>query len=432
MSDLVGGLVGLTLVALLVGLSAAESALNGISTSRAEALEEDGVKRADRLVVGLANRRRLLAPILVLSLGAQLSLGAIVAVVIERRWGGGWVPLGIVLLLLTMFVVAESVPKSWALWNIDRVAPAAASVSRAFMSIVPLRWLIEALGWLGSQVLQRTTLSSGLIISEEEIMAITDAAVAADVLDVDEGAIIQAIVDFGDTIVREVMVPRPDVLATSADTTVDDAIALMVERGVSRMPIFGDDIDDVRGIVHIKDLFSRMQRGRGDHFVSIAQRKPMFAPETKRAALLLRELKGSKSSMVVVIDEYGGMAGIVTMEDLIEEFLGEIVDEFDAEEAPLLEPLRGGEWRIHGRIPIDEFNSLTDADLPDDDWDTVGGLIFDALGHVPEVGEQVVASGLLLEVEAIEGRRITQVRVARVADVDLDETQETKELARNE
>lgn len=429
MSDLVGGLVGLVLIVLLVGLSAAESALNGISTSRAEVLESDGVSGADRLVAGLADRRRLLAPILVLSLGAQLSLGAIVAVIVQRRWGGGWVPVGVGLLLVTMFVIAESVPKSWALRNIDRVAPPAASVSRGVMAIAPLRWLIEALGWVGSQMLRRTTLSSGAVTSEEEIVAITDAAVAAEILDVDEGEIIQSIVDFGDTIVREVMVPRPDVLVASADTTVDAAISLMVERGVSRMPIFGEDIDDISGIVHIKDLFARMQRGRGSHFVSIAQRKPVFVPETKRAADLLRELKGVRSNMVVVIDEYGGMAGIVTMEDLIEEFLGEIVDEFDAEEAPLLEPLRGGEWRIHGRIPVDAFNNLTDADLPDDDWDTVGGLIFDALGHVPEIGEQIVHSGLLLEVEAIEGRRITRVRVARLPHVDEDAT---KELAHNE
>ncbi len=121
-------------------------------------------------------------------------------------------------------------------------------------------------------------------------------------------------------------------------------------------------------------------------------------------------------SMVVVIDEYGGMAGIVTMEDLIEEFLGEIVDEFDTVEEPLLEPLRIGEWRVHGRIPIDEFNELIGAELPDDDWDTLGGLIFDALGHVPETGESITESGLLLTVEEVEGRRITRVRVVEATE----------------
>lgn len=430
MSDLVALLIGGGLVALLVGLSAAESALNGMSTSRAEALEEDSVPGAARLVVGLADRRRLLAPILVLSLGAQLALGALVAIVVDRRWGASWVALGVLVLLLAMFVFAESVPKSWGLRNIDRVAPTAASFSRALMAIPPFRLLIGGLGWFGSLILRRTTASAGVVASEEEIVAITDAAVAAEILDVDEGAIIQSIVDFGDTIVREVMVPRPDVLATSNESTIDEAIALMVDRGVSRMPIFGDDIDDIRGIVHIKDLFARMQRGRGSHFVSIAQRKPMFVPETKRAAELLRELKSVRSSMVVVIDEYGGMAGIATMEDLIEEFLGEIVDEFDADEEPLLEPLHDGEWRVHGRIPIDEFNNLTGAELPEDDWDTLGGLIFDELGHVPEVGEEIVTAGVVLTVEAIEGRRITRVRAGQAPVVDLDDT--TPELARND
>jgi putative hemolysin len=429
-SDPIAILVGFVLIGLLVVLAAAESALNSISRSRAEALVEDDVRGAPKLVEGLADRGRLLAPILVVSLGSQLALGAIVALAVDRRWGGGWVPLGIIILLFSMFVIAESVPKTLALRNIDWAAPMAASLSRALMTIPPFRWAVGGLGWLASLILRRTTPSSGAVASEEEIVAMTDAAVAAEILDVDEGEMIQAIVNFGDTIVREVMIPRPDVLAASADCTVEVAIQLMVERGVSRMPIFGDDIDDVRGIVHIKDLFARLQRGRGSHFVSIAQRQPTFVPETKRAAELLRELKGVPSSMVVVIDEYGGMAGIVTMEDLIEEFLGEIVDEFDAEEVPLLEPLRGGEWRVHGRIPIDEFNELIGADLPDDDWDTLGGLIFDGLGHVPDVGEAITDSGFTLTVEAIEGRRITRVRVARER-FPLGDSQPS-ELAHNE
>lgn len=430
MSDQVAVIIGLCLLGGLVVLAAAESALNAISTSRAEALVEDGASGAERLAAGLVDRRRLLAPILILSLGSQLTLGALVAIVVERRWGGPWVPLGLAILLLSMFVIAESVPKTWALLNIDRVAPAAASLSRGFLAIPPLRWLMLGLGSMGSGLLRHTTGSSGAFTSEEEIVAITDAAVAAKVLDVDEGQMIQSIVDFGDTIVREVMVARPDVLSASADITIDEAIAMMVERGVSRMPIYGADIDDIQGIVHIKDLFARMQRGRGGHFVSIVQRKPVFVPETKRAADLLREIKGVRSTMVVVIDEYGGMAGIVTMEDLIEEFLGEIVDEFDAEEEPLLEPLVGGQWRVHGRIPIDEFNELIGAELPDDDWDTIGGLIFDALGHVPKLDEEIQVDGFLLTVEAIEGRRITRVRVVRASATAADE--QNREMAQNE
>ena len=409
MNEVVSIVIGLVLIAVLVGLAIAESALNGISRSRAEALEEDDVPGAAKLVEGLSDRRGLIAPILALSLGSQLALGAIVAVVVSRRFGNGWIPVALVVLLGIMLIVTESVPKSWAQRNIDRAAPRAAAFSRGVLSIAPVRWILGGLGGVSAMILRQTSGSLSEVTSEEEIVAITDAAVAEQVLEKDEGRIIQEILEFGDTLVREIMVPRPDVLATSTESTISNAIAKMVERGHSRMPIYGDDVDDVVGAVHIKDLFARVQRGRGDHFVSIAQREPMFVPETKRAAELLRELKGLPTTLVIVIDEYGSMAGIVTMEDLIEEFIGEIVDEFDAVEEPLVETLTPRQWRVHGRVTIDEFNELVGADLPDDDWDTVGGLIFDGLGHVPTVGETVEASGFDLTVESVEGRRITHI-----------------------
>ena len=267
--------------------------------------------------------------------------------------------------------------------------------------------------------MRNTSRSAGAVASEEEIVAITDAAVAAAVLDEDEGEMIHSVVDFGDTLVREIMVPRPDVLAASDESTIEEVIDLLVQRGVSRMPIFHGDIDDICGVVHIKDLFARVQRGRGSHFVSIAQREPMFVPESKRAAELLRELKGVPTSLVIVVDEYGSMAGIVTMEDLIEEFIGEIVDEFDAVEDPLVESIGSGEWRVHGRMPIEDFNMhVAGSNLPHVDSDTLGGLIFDELGRVPDVGETIRTSGFALTVDTIEGRRITSVRVVRLQPVD--------------
>lgn len=427
MSEVISLLIGVVLIVALIGLAIAESALNGISRSRAEALEEDDVPGAARLVEGLANRRRLIAPVLALSLGCQLALGAIVSIVVAERFGPAWIPVALVVLLGFMLIVTESVPKAWAQRNIDRAAPRAAAFSRAVLAIAPIRWVLTGLGGVSAMILRQTSGSLTEVSSEEEIVAITDAAVAERVLEKDEGRIIQEILEFGDTIVREIMVPRPDVLAASTETTIADAIAKMVERGHSRMPVFGDDVDDVVGVVHIKDLFARVQRGRGDHFVSIAQREPMFVPETKRAAELLRELKGLPTTLVVVIDEYGSMAGIVTMEDLIEEFIGEIVDEFDAEEEPLVEHLDRNRWRIHGRMTIDEFNEMVGAELPDDEWDTVGGLIFNGLGRVPEIGESVDNSGFTLTVETVEGRRITHiVAVKNPAKSGVENVQESE------
>ena len=417
MSDLAVVIVGLILILILVGLAAAESALNGMSRTRAEALEEEGVAGAAALVRDLQDRRRVLAPILALSLGAQLTLGALVSLVFQRRFGSAWIPLGLLLVLVLMLVVTESVPKTWAMRNIDRVAPGAARFSRIIRRIPPLGWILSLLGGVSTSILRNTVQSSGAVASEEEIVAMADAAVAAEVLEEDEGEIISSVVDFGDTLIREVMVPRPDVLAIAGSSTIDTAIDAMVDRGVSRVPVYDEDIDDITGVVHIKDLFARVKRGRGSHFVSIAQRKPTFVPESKRAAELLREIKGVPTSLVVVVDEYGSTAGIVTVEDLIEEFIGEIVDEFDAAEAPMLEVLGQGEWSVHSRMPIDEFNDLVGASLPHEESDTLGGLVFEKLGRVPAAGDSVESSGFVLTVDAVEGRRITRVRAVAPAQV---------------
>ncbi len=413
MSTLVGLIIVAALWGLLFVLAIAESSLNGMSRSRANALAEEQIPGADKLVAALEDRGRLLAPILALALAAQLSVGAIVGVLVSRAYGAAWIPVGVLAALLIMFVITEAVPKIWARRNIDRAAIASASISLRVLRFPPLRWTVGVLLGGAGLVLRRTNNSAAAVSSEEEIVALADAAVEAEVLEKDEGEIIHSLLDFGDTVVREVMVPRPDVLAVAHDTTIEDAIAAMIDRGVSRMPIYGDDIDDVVGIVHIKDLFTRDQRGRGDHFVSTAKRPPTFIPETKRAAELLRELKGIPTSLVVVIDEYGGTAGIITVEDLIEEFIGEIVDEFDSTEKPLVSRVRTGEWRVQARIPIEDFNEAMSVDLPEEGWDTLGGMLLDGLGHVPEIGETLHTEGFAFVIEAVEGRRITEVHVKR-------------------
>ena len=418
MSGAAAIIVSIGLVLVLILLGAAESALTSVSRARAEAMRDDNVRGSVELLRLFDDRPRMIAPILALALAAQLGLATIIALAVEQRWGARWVPLALAIEIAVLFAVAEALPKIWAVRNIDRSAPMAANVARLIMAVPPVRWIVDGLMFLVRPLLGRTPRTIRSIGSEEELLALTDAAVADEVIEDSESVIIQSLVSFGDTIVREAMVPRPDVISVDVHTTIDEAIVRLVESGHSRMPITGDDRDDVRGIVHIKDLFSRAQRGRGSHFVSIASRQPYFVPETKKAAELLAELRLLPYSMVVVVDEYGGLAGIVTLEDLIEEILGDIVDEFDRDDDPLLEPLQAGEWRVHGRIPVDEFNELLGADLPDDDWDTVGGLIFDALGRVPEAGEVVVAGGYELVVERVQGRRITRVRVRRAGPSD--------------
>lgn len=249
-------------------------------------------------------------------------------------------------------------------------------------------------------------------VSEDELMALTEAAVESDAIEAGERDMIESALALGDTVVREVMVPRTDMVHAGASMTVAEALELAIDRGLSRLPVSGEDLDDIVGLALLKDLARAERSGQGSQPVSASMRRAVFVPETKRVGELLQEMRTAGGHLAVVVDEYGGTAGLVTLEDLVEELVGEIVDEFDPQE-PLLEPLAGGEALVHGRMPVDQLNHLMGADLPDDDWDTVGGFIFNTLGHVPDVGATVESDELRLRVERMQGRRITRVRLTR-------------------
>ena len=256
-------------------------------------------------------------------------------------------------------------------------------------------------------------------VSEEELLAMAEAAEASDAIEPEERELIGQIIEFGDTVAREVMVPRTDMVAMSDQHTVGEAIGIVIEHGYSRVPVYAEGIDDVVGVVHAKDLMrAEREDGPGSRAAAVA-RIPHFVPETKRISLLLREMQAEKFHIAIVVDEYGGTAGVVTLEDLIEELVGEIVDEFDVEE-PMIERLAPGTVRVNGRVPIDELSDVLGAPLPNGDWDTVGGLIFNTLGHVPDEGETLMMEGWELLVERVTGRRIARVIVKPVSQAASD------------
>jgi CBS domain containing-hemolysin-like protein len=248
------------------------------------------------------------------------------------------------------------------------------------------------------------------VSSEGELLALADEAVEAEVLEVEERALIRSIIDFGDTVAREVMVPRTDMVAIESDVTVSAAIEVAIAHGYSRIPAYASSIDDVRGIVYVKDLMRASREHRASSTVATLLRPAHFIPETKKVASLMREMQASSFHLAMVVDEYGGTVGLVTLEDLIEELVGEIVDEYDVED-PVVEPLAGGAVRVNARMPLDELNELLDLDLPEGDWDTVGGLLFAHLGHLPAEGEELELLGHVLRAEKVQGRRIGRIRI---------------------
>jgi CBS domain containing-hemolysin-like protein len=231
--------------------------------------------------------------------------------------------------------------------------------------------------------------------------------------DEEEVGLIESVLEFAETIVREVMVPRTDMVTVTADAGIGTLLDLIDRHGFSRIPVVGDGIDDVVGLVIAKDLLPRLANGDRPGVVAEVMRPIDHIPETKRVPDLLRDMQASKSHMAVVVDEFGGTAGLVTIEDLLEELVGEIVDEFDEDEL-LFEKLEEGTWKVDGRLSVHELSEMIDIELPDEEWDTVAGLVLGLAGRVPRERERFEAEGVALTVRRVQGRRVQEVVVERL------------------
>jgi CBS domain containing-hemolysin-like protein len=248
---------------------------------------------------------------------------------------------------------------------------------------------------------------SAAVASEEQLLSIVDEATELDVLEEGDRELIHSIFEFNDTVVREVMIPRTDMVTIDAGASIGTAMSLFLNKGVSRIPVIDDDVDDVKGVLYLRDVakltFERPLDADSVTVVQIA-RPALFVPESKKADTLLRQMQAESNHLAMVVDEYGGIAGLVSLEDLIEELVGDISDEYDHEVA-LVENVGQGRFRVSARLPVDELGELFGIELDDDDVDSVGGLLSKALGRLPIAGSRVSTSGLVLTAERTEGRR---------------------------
>jgi CBS domain containing-hemolysin-like protein len=243
--------------------------------------------------------------------------------------------------------------------------------------------------------------------SEEQLLSMVDEATELDVLGEDDRELIHSIFEFNDTVVREVMVPRTDMVTIDGDANLGTAMGLFLSRGVSRMPVVGEDIDNVVGILYLRDVARlEYEQTTGSEATTAAQlaRPALFVPESKKADDTLRQMQLESNHLAMVIDEYGGIAGLVTLEDLIEELVGDISDEYDRE-VPDFEDLGDGHYRVAARMPVDELGDLFGIELEDDEVDSVGGLLTKTVGRLPVAGSTASVSGLILTAERTEGRR---------------------------
>ena len=409
--------VAVVLVLVAMFLAAAEMAVSRINVVKAEALAADKGRAGRALAKLVSEPERYLNPVLLLATICQVAQAFLFAIVAHRLWHGWGVWAAFGLDVVVVFVLAEALPKTWAVLNPDRVGLLVARPVASLGRLLPLRLASRSLLGLSNVLAPGKGLQKGPFVSERELLGIVDAAVDDDVIEHEERELIESVIEFGDTVAREIMVPRPDMITVAAAATVTEALDRAIEHGFSRVPVVNEGIDDVVGVAYAKDLMRAEREGHGTDAVTSVVRPPRFVPETKPVARLMREMQAETYHMALLVDEYGGIAGLVTLEDCLEELVGDIVDEYDREDAEV-ERLPDGVLRLDGGMAIGDVNDLLALELPDDDWDTVGGFVFGTLGHVPQAGEHVDHEGFRFTADKVDGRRIALVRVEPMPDDD--------------
>jgi CBS domain containing-hemolysin-like protein len=404
---------------------AAEYALVTVRQTRLHELQHQGNKRAG-LVLRITSRPPQF--IAAMQLGVTLTslgIGAVGEPALEHALDP-WlatllaVVLGFLVITFLHVVVGELVPKGISLQFSERVALAVAAPVRGFFVVArPLVWVLQksteiVLGWMGLE----PPGADIEVYSEPELKMLVSSATEHGELEAGEQEMLYKVFDFADKEASDVMVPRPEVVAIAIDLPPEEALAVTLDSPYTRYPVYTGNLDSIVGILHVRDLFTALHdRGLADVRLSEVMRPAYMVPETKDLAALLTEFRRQNQHMAIVVDEYGGMEGIVTLEDLLEEIVGEIEDEFDLPDESV-EQVDEDTIRIDGTFPIDDFNEEFGADLPVEDYHTIGGFVFGQLGRVPEPGDEVAHDGLEFRVDEVEGTRIDRLTVTFAARRD--------------
>ncbi|MGN6332079.1 MAG: hemolysin family protein [Motilibacteraceae bacterium] len=418
-------LVLAALLVMLAGLFAmVESALSRVSRVRAEELAREERRGSSALLEVLADPARYLNVLTLLRVVGELVATVLVtAVMLDALGGPRWRALlvaGAVMVVVSYVAVGVS-PRTLGRQHADRIGLAGAPLARRITRVLgPLPRLLIL---VGNALTPGKGFAEGPFASEAELRDLVDLAQENKVIEDEERAMIHSVFELGDTIVREVMVPRTDMVWIERGKTLRQALSLALRSGCSRIPVVGDGgLDDVVGIVYLKDVSRRTfdyRESETSERVEQLMRPAAFVPESKPVAQLLREMQADQTHMAVVVDEYGGTAGLVTIEDILEEIVGDIADEYDREQ-PMVEQLADGQVRVSTRLHIEELGELFGVELEDDDVDTVGGLLGKHLGRVPIAGSRVVVEDLELVAEAAQGRR-NRVATVLVREVPADQ-----------
>lgn len=411
-----GDSTGIQIVILLVLLvlsaffSSAETALTTVNKLRIRTLAEAGDKRADTVMKVIENPGKMLSTILVGNNIVNLSASSLMTTLTMQLFGSAAVGVATGILTLLILVFGEITPKTVSTLYSEQIALAYAGVIYWLMVVLtPVIFVVNKLSLAVLFLCRVDPNKKREAITEDELRTIVEVSHEEGVIETEEKKMINNVFDFGDSVAKDIMVPRIDMVFVDVESSYDELMEIFGRERFTRMPVYEESTDNVIGIINMKDLilFDKSQPFDIRNFL----RQPLYTYEFKKTAELMVEMRKTFNNIVIVLDEYGATAGLITLEDMVEEIVGEIRDEYDVDEEDDVKELAPNEYLVHGSTKLDDLNERLELELESDDYDSIGGLVIGLLDHLPEQGEEVVYKNLRLVVEHVEKNRIDKIHL---------------------
>ncbi len=392
--------------------SSAETAITTISKVRVRMLNDDGNKKAKILSEILEKPNKMLTTILVGNNIVNLSASSITTIFINKQFKVGWaISIGVGVLTFLIIIFGEIIPKTVARVHSESLALAYARPIKSLMSILsPIIFILNLFSTVILKIFRININLNSSTITEDELRTLMDVSEEEGIIETEEKDMINNVFDFGDACVKDVLVPKVDVTMIPIDITYDELMNVISDVKYTRFPVYRDDTDNVTGILNIKDMLIE-HIDKSNFKLTNLIREPFFTYELKELNDLLVEMRNEDTSMCVVLDEYGQTEGIITLEDIIEEIIGEIRDEFDEDEKEVIRKIKDNLYLVEGSVNLDDFNERLGTDIDSEIYESLGGLIIETLERIPKRGDTVKIGNLLMRVTRMDGRRIDYVRV---------------------
>lgn len=398
----------LILLALSAFFSSSETALVTVNKIRMRNMAEGGNKQAETVIKTVENQGKMLSAILIGNNVVNLSASSLATVMASSLFGNKAVGIATGILTLLILVFGEITPKTMATYSAEKISLKVARYIYFLMTVLtPVIFFVNLLSGVVLKLCGVNTEEKRESITEDELRTIVEVSHEEGVLETEEKKMITNVFDFGESLAKDIMVPRVDMTFAQVDDTYDQLLEIYRKERYTRIPVYEDSTDNVIGIINVKDLL--LLDSKEDFHIRDYLRQPLYTYEYKKASELMLEMRKSLNNIVIVLDEYGATAGLITLEDMLEEIVGDIRDEYDSDEEESLVEIKPGVYRVNASMKLDDLNDRLELHLQSEEYDSLGGLVIGLLDHLPEEGEKVEEDGLQMTVEHVDKNRIETI-----------------------